>query len=54
MDQPNILSILSDDLGWADLSMHGSPIRTPNIDELAFNGVELTQPDDTIRHVIRA
>ncbi len=43
MPRPNILYILADDLGWADLSMHDSPIRTPNIDRLAREGVELTQ-----------
>ena len=43
MDKPNILYILADDLGWADVSMHGSPIRTPNIDRLAVEGIELTQ-----------
>ncbi len=43
MDRPNILYILADDLGWGDLSLHGSPIRTPVIDQLAGGGVELTQ-----------
>jgi arylsulfatase A-like enzyme len=43
MSRPNILYILADDLGWADLSLHGSPIRTPHIDQLAREGVELTQ-----------
>jgi len=42
-ERPNILFILADDLGWADLSCHGSPIRTPNIDRLMSDGVELTQ-----------
>jgi len=43
MSRPNVLYILADDLGWGDLSLHGSPIRTPNIDQLAHEGVELTQ-----------
>jgi arylsulfatase A-like enzyme len=43
MNPPNILFILADDLGWADLSLHGSPIRTPTIDRLASEGVELEQ-----------
>jgi arylsulfatase A-like enzyme len=42
MPQPNILFILADDLGWADLGMHGAPVSTPNIDLLAQEGVELT------------
>ena len=41
MPQPNILFILADDLGWADLGMHGAPVSTPNIDLLAKEGVEL-------------
>ncbi len=41
--RPNILFILADDLGWGDLSMHGSPIKTPIIDHLAREGIELTQ-----------
>ena len=43
MNKPNILYILADDLGWGDLGLHGSPIRTPHIDQLAREGVELTQ-----------
>ncbi|MEV6348728.1 sulfatase-like hydrolase/transferase [Actinoplanes sp. NPDC051851] len=42
--RPNILFILADDLGWADLSSYGSPeISTPNLDRLAKGGVRFTQ-----------
>ena len=41
--RPNILVILADDLGWADLSCYGAPeIRTPNLDKLAASGVRFT------------
>ncbi|MFE5245104.1 MULTISPECIES: sulfatase family protein [unclassified Streptomyces] len=41
--RPNILFILGDDLGWADLSSYGAPhIRTPNLDALARQGVRFT------------
>jgi arylsulfatase A-like enzyme len=43
VDKPNILFILADDLGWADVGYHGSPIRTPNIDRLAESGIEMHQ-----------
>lgn len=41
--RPNILFILGDDLGWADLSSYGAPhIKTPNLDKLARQGVRFT------------
>ncbi|MGW7275708.1 sulfatase family protein [Streptomyces sp. NPDC054864] len=41
--RPNILFILGDDLGWADLSSYGAPhIKTPHLDRLARQGVRFT------------
>jgi arylsulfatase A-like enzyme len=39
--RPNIIVILVDDLGNADLGYRGSDIKTPNIDKLADEGVRL-------------
>jgi arylsulfatase A-like enzyme len=41
--RPNILLIVADDLGYADLGIYGSNIRTPNIDNLALQGLRFTQ-----------
>lgn len=42
--RPNVVVILADDLGYADLSCYGSKnVQTPNIDRLAREGVRLTQ-----------
>ncbi|GIF21583.1 arylsulfatase A-like enzyme [Actinoplanes tereljensis] len=41
--RPNILVILGDDLGWADLSSYGSThIATPHLDGLAKGGIRFT------------
>lgn len=38
---PNVVIIMADDLGWGDVGYHGSTIKTPNIDRLARDGIEL-------------
>lgn len=39
---PNVVYMLADDLGWSDISAHpGGTIKTPNIDRLFKQGVEL-------------
>ncbi|MEU0273411.1 sulfatase-like hydrolase/transferase [Streptomyces sp. NPDC006307] len=41
--RPNILFVLGDDLGWADLSSYGARhIRTPHLDRLAAQGLRFT------------
>jgi len=42
-ERPNILLIVADDLGYADLGVHGSDIKTPNIDGLAARGTLFTR-----------
>jgi hypothetical protein len=40
---PNVVVLLADDLGWADLGVQGSPdVVTPHIDSIARNGVRFT------------
>ena len=40
---PNVVFLLADDLGWADIGFHESDTVTPNIDQLAAGGVRLSQ-----------
>jgi arylsulfatase A-like enzyme len=40
--RPNIVIILGDDLGFADMGSYGSEIKTPNLDSLANDGVRFT------------
>ena len=40
-NQPHVIYILADDLGWGDIGYHGSEIKTPHMDALAKTGVKL-------------
>lgn len=42
-DRPNIVIIMSDDMGYSDIGCYGGEINTPNIDGLAKNGIRFTQ-----------
>lgn len=41
--KPNIVFIMADDLGWADVGFHGGNAPTPHLDQLAAKSLELTQ-----------
>ena len=41
--RPNVVLIMSDDMGWGDLGSYGATdVRTPNLDRLAAEGIRLT------------
>jgi len=41
--RPNILLIMSDDMGYSDLGCYGGEIRTPTLDRLASSGLRFSQ-----------
>lgn len=42
-DPPNLVLVMADDLGWADVEFHGGNTPTPNLNRLLEEGMELTQ-----------
>lgn len=42
-DQPNIVLIMADDLGFSDVGCYGGEIKTPHIDSLAERGMRFSQ-----------
>src|SRR5258706_265916 len=47
--RPNIIVILSDDMGYSDVGCYGGEIHTPNLDSLAQKGLRFTQFYNTAR-----
>ena len=48
--KPNIVVFLADDMGWGDSATYGNKlIRTPNLDDLAAQGVKFTQCYSALR-----
>lgn len=47
--RPNVVIILTDDMGISDIGAYGSEIKTPNIDRLAEGGKKFTQFYNTAR-----
>jgi arylsulfatase A-like enzyme len=47
--RPNIVVIMSDDMGFSDIGCYGGEIQTPTLDRLAAGGLRLTQFYNTAR-----
>ena len=47
--RPNIVVVLTDDMGFSDLGCYGGEIQTPNLDRLAAGGLRFTQFYNTAR-----
>ena len=47
--RPNIIVIMSDDMGYSDIGCYGSEIETPNLDQLAAGGLRYTRFYNTAR-----
>ena len=47
--QPNIILIMSDDMGYSDIGCYGSEVETPKLDSLAAGGLRFTHFYNTAR-----
>jgi len=47
--RPNLIVIMSDDVGYSDIGCYGGEIDTPNLDALASSGLRMTQFYNTAR-----
>ena len=41
--KPNVIIVMTDDMGYSDLGCFGSEIQTPNVDALAAKGLRFSQ-----------
>jgi len=48
-ERPNILVVMVDDMGFSDVGCYGGEIRTPNLDNLAENGIRYTAMHNTAK-----
>ena len=48
-EQPNIIIMMGDDMGYSDLGCYGGEINTPNLNDLAYQGLRFSQFYNTAR-----
>jgi arylsulfatase len=47
--RPNIILVMADDMGFSDIGSYGGEIHTPNLNQLAANGLRYAQFYNTAR-----
>jgi len=54
-NRPNFILIMVDDMGYSDIGCYGGEVKTPNLDQLAKDGLRFTQFYNTAKcHTTRA
>ncbi len=53
-NKPNIIIIMLDDMGYSDVGCFGGEIETPNLDQLAQEGLRFTRFFNTARRSLPA